>query len=161
MVTPNYAREAMGTPLFLCVSVHVGSLHHYSSKPKLTLSHVAHDSYAISLVNPARTQEINLTAQMTLGVRGLQAQSHMEDGELHFCHTSCVCTCIHFSTQAHPPCTNMSAIRAYSMVDWCSPTYKPSSPSWTPTPTKSSRSSSPTPKTFLLASGIPYSSNLA
>ncbi|CAG8725485.1 9188_t:CDS:2, partial [Acaulospora colombiana] len=44
----------------------------------------SHDSFASS-PNPlalARTQQIDLNAQMKLGVRGLQAQSHMKDGRL-------------------------------------------------------------------------------
>lgn len=52
----------------------------------------SHDSFAYS-TNPlelARTQSLDLTAQMNLGVRALQAQSHMKDGVLHFCHTSCL-----------------------------------------------------------------------
>ncbi|KAF8183667.1 PLC-like phosphodiesterase [Pholiota molesta] len=50
----------------------------------------SHDSFAIS-GNPfalARNQEVNLKAQLTLGVRMLQAQGHMVGNELHFCHTS-------------------------------------------------------------------------
>jgi hypothetical protein len=51
----------------------------------------SHDSFAAS-GNPfalARTQEVDITAQMTLGVRMLQAQSHMNNKELHFCHGTC------------------------------------------------------------------------
>ncbi|KAF8968512.1 PLC-like phosphodiesterase [Flammula alnicola] len=51
----------------------------------------AHDSFAAS-GNPfalARTQEIDVNAQLTLGVRLLQAQSHMNGNDLHFCHTTC------------------------------------------------------------------------
>ncbi|KAF9552175.1 PLC-like phosphodiesterase [Agrocybe pediades] len=51
----------------------------------------SHDSFAFS-GNPfalARTQEVDLKAQLTMGVRMLQAQSHMNGNELHFCHTSC------------------------------------------------------------------------
>ncbi|TEB26200.1 PLC-like phosphodiesterase [Coprinellus micaceus] len=51
----------------------------------------AHDSFAHS-PNPfalSRTQEVPLTEQLNLGARLLQAQSHMVDGKLHFCHTSC------------------------------------------------------------------------
>jgi len=51
----------------------------------------AHDSFASS-EDPfalAADQEVNITAQLDLGVRMLQAQSHMNDGVLHFCHTSC------------------------------------------------------------------------
>ncbi|KAK7023643.1 hypothetical protein VNI00_016605 [Paramarasmius palmivorus] len=35
----------------------------------------------------SRDQRVNITQQLDLGVRLLQAQSHMKDGELHFCHT--------------------------------------------------------------------------
>jgi len=51
----------------------------------------AHDSFAFS-TNPfalARTQEVDVTAQLRLGVRLLQAQAHMDGKDLHFCHTSC------------------------------------------------------------------------
>jgi hypothetical protein len=51
----------------------------------------SHDSFAFS-GNPfalARTQEVEIDAQLTLGVRMLQAQSHMNNGKLHFCHTTC------------------------------------------------------------------------
>jgi len=50
----------------------------------------AHDSFAHSL-NPfalARTQEVDVTTQLRLGVRLLQAQAHMNGKNLHFCHTS-------------------------------------------------------------------------
>ncbi|KAJ8690615.1 hypothetical protein PTI98_012028 [Pleurotus ostreatus] len=52
----------------------------------------AHDSFASSRdpLALARDQEVNITAQLELGVRLLQAQSHMKNGTLHFCHTSCV-----------------------------------------------------------------------
>ncbi|KAH9858526.1 PLC-like phosphodiesterase [Lenzites betulinus] len=52
----------------------------------------AHDSFAFS-EDPlalARDQEVDIPSQLGLGVRLLQAQSHMNDGVLHFCHTSCV-----------------------------------------------------------------------
>ncbi|KAI0812631.1 PLC-like phosphodiesterase [Irpex lacteus] len=51
----------------------------------------AHDSFAFS-EDPfalARDQEVSITDQLNLGVRLLQAQSHMKDNTLHFCHTSC------------------------------------------------------------------------
>ncbi|KAI0093153.1 PLC-like phosphodiesterase [Irpex rosettiformis] len=51
----------------------------------------AHDSFAFS-EDPfalARDQELDITSQLNLGVRLLQAQSHMNGGVLHFCHTSC------------------------------------------------------------------------
>ncbi|KAF8718639.1 hypothetical protein AX14_011685 [Amanita brunnescens Koide BX004] len=46
-------------------------------------------------VNKARLsvssdQEVDVLTQLSLGVRLLQAQSHMWIGELHFCHTNCV-----------------------------------------------------------------------
>ncbi|KAI8975895.1 PLC-like phosphodiesterase [Trametes punicea] len=51
----------------------------------------AHDSFAFSddPLALARDQEVNITAQLNLGVRLLQAQAHVKDGVLHFCHTSC------------------------------------------------------------------------
>lgn len=50
----------------------------------------SHDSFAYStdLLALARDQEIDVPSQLNLGVRLLQAQSHMNDGVLHFCHTS-------------------------------------------------------------------------
>jgi hypothetical protein len=51
----------------------------------------SHDSFAFSS-NPlalSRTQEVDLEAQLKLGVRALQVQAHLRDGELHFCHASC------------------------------------------------------------------------
>ncbi|KAH9929628.1 PLC-like phosphodiesterase [Epithele typhae] len=51
----------------------------------------AHDSFAFS-ENPldlAADQRVDIPSQLGLGVRLLQAQSHMNDGVLHFCHTSC------------------------------------------------------------------------
>ncbi|KIJ54062.1 hypothetical protein M422DRAFT_25035 [Sphaerobolus stellatus SS14] len=51
----------------------------------------AHDSFASS-TDPlalAADQEIDITAQLNSGIRLLQAQSHVENGVLHFCHTSC------------------------------------------------------------------------
>ncbi|KAI0717258.1 PLC-like phosphodiesterase [Cerioporus squamosus] len=51
----------------------------------------AHDSFAFS-EDPfalARDQEVDIPSQLGLGVRLLQAQAHVNDGVLHFCHTSC------------------------------------------------------------------------
>lgn len=50
----------------------------------------SHDSFAVdkSPLNFARDQEVDVTAQLNLGVRLLQAQSHMWKKKLHFCHTS-------------------------------------------------------------------------
>ncbi|KAF8183666.1 PLC-like phosphodiesterase [Pholiota molesta] len=51
----------------------------------------AHDSFAFSS-DPfalARDQEVDITSQLNLGVRLLQAQSHVNNNVLHFCHTSC------------------------------------------------------------------------
>ncbi|KAI0071716.1 PLC-like phosphodiesterase [Panus rudis PR-1116 ss-1] len=50
----------------------------------------AHDSFAFS-EDPfalARDQEIDITSQLELGVRLLQAQAHLKDNVIHFCHTS-------------------------------------------------------------------------
>ncbi|GLB44418.1 putative plc-like phosphodiesterase [Lyophyllum shimeji] len=38
----------------------------------------------------SRDQEVNITTQLSLGVRLLQAQAHLNNGELHFCHTNCL-----------------------------------------------------------------------
>ncbi|KAJ6562965.1 PLC-like phosphodiesterase [Mycena sp. CBHHK59/15] len=51
----------------------------------------SHDSFAFS-EDPfalARDQEVDIPTQLGLGIRLLQAQAHMNDGVLHFCHTSC------------------------------------------------------------------------
>ncbi|KAJ7142367.1 PLC-like phosphodiesterase [Mycena epipterygia] len=51
----------------------------------------AHDSFAFS-EDPfalARDQEVDIPTQLSLGVRLLQAQAHMNGDVLHFCHTSC------------------------------------------------------------------------
>ncbi|KAJ7203070.1 PLC-like phosphodiesterase [Mycena pura] len=37
----------------------------------------------------ARDQEVDIPTQLGLGVRLLQAQAHLNDGVIHFCHTSC------------------------------------------------------------------------
>jgi len=52
----------------------------------------AHDSYAFSSdpLALARDQQVDIPTQLALGVRLLQAQSHMFNGVLHFCHTSCL-----------------------------------------------------------------------
>ncbi|KAJ7163764.1 PLC-like phosphodiesterase [Mycena filopes] len=52
----------------------------------------AHDSFAFSKdpLALARDQEVDIPSQLALGVRLLQAQSHVSDGVLHFCHTSCL-----------------------------------------------------------------------
>lgn len=51
----------------------------------------SHDSFAFSddPLALARDQETDIPSQLGLGVRLLQAQSHMNNGVLHFCHTSC------------------------------------------------------------------------
>jgi len=51
----------------------------------------AHDSFAAS-TNPfalARTQEVGVTDQLTMGVRLLQLQAHINGKDLHFCHNTC------------------------------------------------------------------------
>ncbi|KAF8267905.1 PLC-like phosphodiesterase [Lactarius quietus] len=51
----------------------------------------AHDSFAFSddPLDLPRAQEVDIPTQLGLGIRLLQAQSHMGlDGLLHFCHTS-------------------------------------------------------------------------
>ncbi|KAF7318862.1 hypothetical protein HMN09_00221700 [Mycena chlorophos] len=52
----------------------------------------AHDSFAFS-TDPlalAADQHVDVATQLSLGARLLQAQSHVNNGVLHFCHTSCL-----------------------------------------------------------------------
>ncbi|KAF7354200.1 PLC-like phosphodiesterase [Mycena venus] len=51
----------------------------------------AHDSFAFSSdpLALARDQEVDIPTQLSLGVRLLQGQAHMNGDTLHFCHTSC------------------------------------------------------------------------
>ncbi|KAI0694339.1 PLC-like phosphodiesterase [Cytidiella melzeri] len=51
----------------------------------------AHDSFAFSQHHYAlaRDQQVDIPSQLALGVRLLQAQSHMHNRVLHFCHTNC------------------------------------------------------------------------
>ncbi|KAJ6562972.1 PLC-like phosphodiesterase, partial [Mycena sp. CBHHK59/15] len=51
----------------------------------------SHDSFAFS-EDPfalARDQEVDFPTQLGLRIRLLQAQAHMNNGVLHFCHASC------------------------------------------------------------------------
>ncbi|KXN83170.1 Transcription factor IIIB 60 kDa subunit [Leucoagaricus sp. SymC.cos] len=52
----------------------------------------AHDSFAFSAdpLDLPRDQRVDIPTQLSLGVRLLQAQAHMNDGVIHFCHTSCI-----------------------------------------------------------------------
>ncbi|KZT74978.1 PLC-like phosphodiesterase [Daedalea quercina L-15889] len=50
----------------------------------------AHDSYAVSSINPAANQDVNVTEQLENGVRMLQMQTHNESGTIQLCHTSCL-----------------------------------------------------------------------
>ncbi|KAF9003923.1 PLC-like phosphodiesterase [Cyathus striatus] len=51
----------------------------------------AHDSFAFSKdpLAVARDQQVDVPTQLRLGVRLLQAQAHMKNGIIHFCHTNC------------------------------------------------------------------------
>lgn len=52
----------------------------------------AHDSFAHS-EDPfalAADQRVDIPSQLSLGARLLQAQAHVKDGALHFCHTDCL-----------------------------------------------------------------------
>ncbi|KAH7105465.1 PLC-like phosphodiesterase [Auriculariales sp. MPI-PUGE-AT-0066] len=55
-----------------------------------------HNSYALDgagglpgLANAASNQFINVPAQLGMGIRFLQSQTHVKDDSLHVCHTSC------------------------------------------------------------------------
>jgi len=51
----------------------------------------SHDSYSIDgdFLDLAANQRVSVSAQLDLGVRFLQAQSHLKNGALELCHTSC------------------------------------------------------------------------
>lgn len=52
----------------------------------------AHDSYAVDnggLSAVASNQNIDVPSQLNMGVRLLQAQTHLKDDVLHVCHTDC------------------------------------------------------------------------
>ncbi|KAF9530747.1 PLC-like phosphodiesterase [Crepidotus variabilis] len=51
----------------------------------------AHNSFGASkdIFALARNQEIDVSAQLQMGVRALQGQAHLKDGNLRFCHTDC------------------------------------------------------------------------
>ena len=49
-----------------------------------------------ALISVARDQEVDIPTQLDTGVRLLQAQSHMNGDDLHFCHTS---MCLYLSSQ--------------------------------------------------------------
>jgi len=52
----------------------------------------AHDSFAHNSDPLAlgRDQRVDIPTQLQIGARALQAQAHMQDGQLRFCHTSCI-----------------------------------------------------------------------
>ncbi|KIY50483.1 PLC-like phosphodiesterase [Fistulina hepatica ATCC 64428] len=49
----------------------------------------SHDSYAVDTdpLDLSRDQEVDITTQLDLGVRLLQAEAHLWEDELYFCHT--------------------------------------------------------------------------
>jgi len=51
----------------------------------------AHDSYAVQQgeFNFADNQDQNITTQLNDGVRMLQVQAHLQNGDIRLCHTSC------------------------------------------------------------------------
>lgn len=52
----------------------------------------AHNSFAFSS-NPlalSRNQAVDIPTQLSLGARTLQGQAHLENGQLRFCHSSCI-----------------------------------------------------------------------
>jgi len=50
----------------------------------------AHNSYTASNTNLAANQDYGVTQQLTDGVRLLQNQVHLQNGQLRLCHTSCL-----------------------------------------------------------------------
>jgi len=49
----------------------------------------AHDSYAVGVNNLAVNQDQNVTRQLNDGIRMLQVQAHLQNGDIRLCHTSC------------------------------------------------------------------------
>jgi hypothetical protein len=49
----------------------------------------AHDSAFVGKL-PTDNQYISVTDQLNMGIRMLQAQTHLEDGVIEMCHTSCL-----------------------------------------------------------------------
>jgi hypothetical protein len=51
----------------------------------------SHDSFAHSSdpFSLGRDQQIDIPTQLKMGARALQAQAHMHNGQLRFCHTNC------------------------------------------------------------------------
>ncbi|TFK36919.1 PLC-like phosphodiesterase [Crucibulum laeve] len=49
----------------------------------------AHDSYAVGVNNLAVNQDHDITTQLNDGIRMLQMQAHLQDGNIRLCHTSC------------------------------------------------------------------------
>lgn len=47
-----------------------------------------HDSAFVGIL-PTDNQLVSVTTQLDDGIRFLQAQTHVNDGVLHLCHTSC------------------------------------------------------------------------
>lgn len=58
--------------------------------PKILECHTigAHDSTFVGIL-PTDNQFLSVTEQLNGGVRSLQAQSHLKDGVIQLCHTSC------------------------------------------------------------------------
>ena len=49
-----------------------------------------HNSYAVGSNNLAANQDYNVTQQLKDGIRLLQVQSHLQNGAIRLCHTSCL-----------------------------------------------------------------------
>ncbi|KAK7036180.1 transcription factor IIIB 60 kDa subunit [Favolaschia claudopus] len=92
LVVSTTAALAAATPTHSTRATVCNGRAEYCSRLYSNVTYVgSHDSFAFSSdpLALARDQEVNITAQLQLGVRLLQAQGHMNGNVLHFCHTSC------------------------------------------------------------------------
>jgi len=92
LVSVLFASSALGLPLNRRDQLCNGHAELCERKYGNTTFLGAHDSFAAS-GNPfalARTQEVDVSAQLNAGVRALQVQTHKNGADIHVCHTSCM-----------------------------------------------------------------------
>jgi len=91
LVSVLFASSTLGLPLVRRDQLCNGHAELCQRKYGNTTFLGAHDSFAAS-ANPfalARTQEIDVEAQLNAGARLLQVQGHKNGADIHLCHTSC------------------------------------------------------------------------
>ncbi|KAJ6614223.1 PLC-like phosphodiesterase [Mycena sp. CBHHK59/15] len=83
MATPSSARDSNVT------SIGSHDSFAFSEDPFARASLANFRQLAHRTIIVARDQEVDIPTQLGLRIRLLQAQAHMNNGVLHFCHTSC------------------------------------------------------------------------